>query len=132
MAALVFRLASMAAASLASLTGTWTHGSPERGGGVVRVKDSENGVQFQLECWRGAPSYNMGFLEGALEVEDGRATFVGERYSGRCELTFEFHADKVVIDYVEDRLHCGFGHAVYANGTYIRTSREEPDFIERP
>ena len=34
----------MAAASLESLTGTWTHGSPERGGGVVLVKDGENGV----------------------------------------------------------------------------------------
>ena len=44
MAALLFILASMAAASLESLTGTWTHGSPERGGGVILVKDGENGV----------------------------------------------------------------------------------------
>jgi hypothetical protein len=26
---------------------------------------------------------------------------------------------------VDDHIDCGFGHAVYANGTYIRTSREE-------
>lgn len=65
-------------------------------------------------------------------VLDGKGLFHthidGEDLS--CELEFVFSDDKVAVRYFDGNDGCGFGHAVYASGTYIRESSEEPEFSD--
>lgn len=113
-----------------SVTGTWNRGDPETGGGLLMVKQEGRRALFQLESWRGAPSYSSGFVDGSFVLDGDRGVFRAEGDSGPCELEFVFSDDAVVIDYVDVSTDCGFGHAVYANGTYQRTSSEPPTFCE--
>jgi hypothetical protein len=109
-----------------SLTGTWTWGGgAKQAGGTLAVVDGAEGTRFQLQISRGAPSYNMGFLEGALAVEDGRATWRSP--DDACAIAFAFGRETVVLKQERGSdADCGFGHAVSADGTYRRTSRKQP------
>jgi hypothetical protein len=110
-----------------SLTGTWAWGGPTKdsAGGTLAVVDDASGVRFQLQLARGAPSFNMGFLEGTLRVAEGRATYRSP--DGTCAIAFAFARETVVL--TQERgsdADCGFGHAVSADGTYRRISRRKP------
>jgi hypothetical protein len=132
-AALAMALLAGGAAPGHPLTGTWEWGSDETGGGVLRVIDDAKGTRFQLQLSRGAPTYNMGFLEGRLLVKDGRATHVRRNERFQCAIAFRFERETVVLTQSSGPdADCGFGHAVYADGTYRRTSRRTPAFTDLP
>jgi hypothetical protein len=110
-------------------TGTWQRGDPENGGGVVRVEQKDSTVRFQLECWRGAPSYGSGFVEGAFRVSEGKGVFRAEGEGWKCELEFVFSAESVRIESVGDApAQCGFGYGVRADGVYELESQAVPEF----
>lgn len=115
-------------AATPSRTGTWTWGGDAKeAGGTLAVVDDGEGTRFQLQLSRGAPSYNMGFLEGSLTVEGGRATYRSR--DGACAIAFDFARETVVLKQtLGDDADCGFGHAVHADGTYRRISRKKPKF----
>ncbi len=116
------------AATPVSVSGTWGHGDPEKGGGRLLTKLVGGDVQFQLECWRGAPSYNSGFLSGQFRVMNDRGSFRSRGPGGACELEFLFSANEATVRYIGDSRECGFGQGVYANGRYRRTSGKAPQF----
>lgn len=130
---LVGCLAVSAGASDASLTGTWERGNPEKGGGVLRIIDEAGVATFQLELWRGAPSYNMGWLEGKLSVKGALASFVKREANSTCQIDFAFDGAKATLSQLQGpSVDCGFGHAVSADGTFIRKSRKRPVFQKPP
>jgi len=131
-AAFVLSLASLVSlpGAVDSFTGTWTRGDPEKGGGRLLVKHDGTELRFQMECWRGAPSYNSGFVEGELTLSNREGTFRSDSSTGRCELRFVFSDDSVELRYVNESADCGFGHGVFANGVYARTSRDDPKFSD--
>ena len=108
-------------------TGTWSHGDPERGGGRILTDHVGGSVRFELEAWRGAPSYNSGALSGSFALAKGKGTFRPSD-TPKCELSFAFSGGIVDVDYVGDSVECGFGHGVYANGRYRRSSSRKPSF----
>jgi hypothetical protein len=131
--AILVGLASLMAlgAGQPSYTGTWRlGGDPEKRGARLVTKHNAGEVEFQLECWRGAPSYNSGYIAGRVTLVRDKGTFRSADESGTCELTFVFSDNKVVIEHVDGALECGFGGAVYANGQYRRTSRQVPRFSD--
>ena len=90
-----------------------------------------SGSAFSWSAGGGAPTYNSGFLEGELALSRGEAVFKADGVAGgRCELHFAFSEQKVGIRYLNESLDCGFGYAVFANGWYRRTSRDEPVFSD--
>ena len=116
-----------------ALTGAWERGDFEKGGGLLLVIDDPGATRFQLQLWRGAPTYNMGWLEGPLSVKDAKATFVSREGGSTCRIDFVFSGSNATLRQVEGSdAECGFGHAVYADGTYIRKSRRKPVFQKRP
>jgi hypothetical protein len=123
----VVLLASGGAPVPRSLTGTWERGSLEKGGGTMVVIDGAEGTRFQLQLSRGGEVNNLGFLEGRLTVTDGLATHVRRGDGSHCEITFRFVRETVVLKQtVGSSAECAFGHGVYADGTYRRTSRKKP------
>jgi hypothetical protein len=128
--AAVFLLVASATAAGAkeSATGTWKWGSREKGGGVLRVVDRGDRADFQLELWRGAPSFNEGSLEGRVVLDDGKGTFRTGSGDHACEIAFAFRGKEAVLATVGTDAGCGFGYGVHADGTYVRTSRNKPVF----
>lgn len=112
-----------------ALVGTYKLGSPEEGGGIVWVrKKNDTQLEFALEAYRGAPSYNSGFADGILNFNEfGKMDWQTDEYGEVCKLEFEFGTDKLDLMQDGSSFGCGFGANVYAGGTYDKTSSEEPE-----
>lgn len=79
-------------------------------------------IYFDLECCRGAPSYNLGNASGVI-LEQGNAAVY--RYKNpiideECNLVFIFSENEVNVFQIGSDFACGFGGNVYVNGTYYR------------
>lgn len=93
------------------------------------AKDS---VRLQLSCTRGAPSYNMGFLDERLPLRAGVVVFRSLEYGGPCEIRMHFRTRTAQVTQIGDAAACGFGYGVDASGTYARTSSRVPPFDLAP
>lgn len=84
-------------------------------------------VGFELYCQRGPPSYNSGYAVDALSVAGGVAVYEPQFFPDwHCRIMFEFGQGTVVATQDGTSAECGFGHAVYANGTYQRVDASPP------
>ena len=114
---------------VAMYVGAYEFGEVGKRSGILMIKeDQTGGFDFLLDVNRGAPSYNSGRIVGELTFENNIGTYITAKYGGICELTFEFQEDKMIVTQNEEYFGCGFGHAVYANGEYLKTSSESPEF----
>jgi len=115
-----------------TLTGTYTLKLRSRAGGTLLVRQlSPTSIEFDLECNRGAPSYNMGLAHGTIDVHDGIAVYRVTEYNGPCEIRFDFRARVVNIKQDGDDFACGFGHGVDCSGAYRLISHKPPKFKKR-
>jgi len=115
-----------------TLTGTYTLKLRNRAGGTLLVHQlSPTRIEFDLECNRGAPSYNMGMAHGTMDVNDGIAVYRVTEFNGPCEIRFDFRASVVNIKQNGDDFACGFGHGVDCGGAYRLVSHKPPKFKKR-
>jgi hypothetical protein len=121
------------AAADASWSGTWRDSRMKKPSSDLRTIDHGRGdVEFQFDLWNGPPAYSSGGMEGHLSVKDGKATFETTEYGGLCRIDFAFEAKRVVVRQSAGTWdECGFGHGVYADGTFVRVSRKVPKFVRR-
>ena len=93
--------------------------------GTIYVKKAgKEKIDMGFSIVKGAPSYNSGSFNETLKLEGNKATY---RYES-CEVIFTFYGDSITVrEDDKNSSGCGFGHGVYAHGTYYRTSSEEPD-----
>jgi hypothetical protein len=111
------------AAQTVRVTGSYAVDRGNEAGCVLDVRELIGGrAHFALECSRGAPSYNSGYIEGFVSLRGSDATFVTTAYGGRCELRFRFAGDAVTVAHEEEGGGCGFGYGVHADGAYRRTA----------
>lgn len=114
------------------LTGTYTLKLRNRAGGTLLVRQiAPTRIEFDLECNRGAPSYNSGLAHGTIDVRDGIAVYRVTEYNGPCEIRFDFRARVVNIAQDGDDFACGFGHGVDCSGAYRLVSHKAPKFKKR-
>lgn len=116
--------------------GKYTYGNlklGERSGTIYVYPDSENSIVFYLDLSRGAPSYNSGSLLGkAILDKNKKDTFV--YYSDVfdfnkddvCNFKITFTPKEASIITVNDKINCGFGYGVNADGVFIKQSNEIP------
>lgn len=115
-----------------ALTGTYVLKGRNGAGGTLLVRQvSPGSIEFELECNRGAPSYNSGSVRATIEVRDGIAVHRITEFSGPCEIKLNFKGTAVVVSQSGIGFECGFGHGVYCGGTYRLKSRKQPKFMER-
>ena len=88
-------------------------------------KDS---ILFYIEISRGTPSYNSGALEGEIKIHNKSAIyFKKSEYSEKnCKWNITFSDKDIVIKTIDFNNECGFGHNVYADGVYKKTSNKVP------
>jgi hypothetical protein len=115
-----------------ALTGTYVLKLRRGAGGTLLVRQlSQNKIEFDLDCNRGAPSYNMGLARATIDVKDGIGVYRTTEFNGPCEIKFEFKRAAVVVSQTGADFACGFGHGVDCGGTYRLKSRKPPKFGER-
>ena len=110
-----------------NFTGTYVMDLGNKAGGTLMViQMPDDKLQFDLECNRGAPSYNSGKTSGTITVKDATAIFQTQEFGGECEIRFEFRKDGVVISQTGSDTDCGFGFGVHCDGKYRLKSRRRP------
>jgi hypothetical protein len=103
------------------LTGTWALAADPDS--TIEIRESPPGkLRFAVHAlWKGAnwKEYgpNIGEISGTADLHDGKAVF--KDAEAECNLKMTFSGSKLEV--VQDG-SCGFGHNVFANGTYKRTS----------
>ncbi len=105
--------------------------------GVYRYYDSEFRilalghnklkVQFDGVYHTLAKSVNMGYAMGEATIVGNVATFVPADTQG-CKITMTFLPGKLKVTQEGSDADCGFGHNVYATGTYRKIRSGKPKF----
>ena len=88
-------------------------------------------VQFDGIYMTVMKSPNMGSAEGEAIIEGNIATFKPPD-TERCEITLVFLPGKLKVTQDGSDADCGFGHNVYATGTYRKIRSGKPRFESSP
>src|SRR5205809_5874765 len=94
--------------------------------GHNKLKVQFNGIYMTL-----AKSPNMGYAMGEATIEGNVATFVPPDTQG-CKITITFLPGKIVVKQDGSDADCGFGHNVYATGTFSKIRSGKPKFEPPP
>jgi hypothetical protein len=102
-----------------------------RTGELTLFRLEKNRYKFWLYVNRGWPSFNMGFLDGFIEVVNDRTVYTTkvEFSDSSCAVAFVFSAKGIEVTQSSGSNECGFGHNVYANGTYKLKTKSRPKNI---
>ena len=111
----------------ASFTGSWAHRGEANSGIWLKTRQQGKQVRFEMEILRVAPSYNTGWIEGTVDLKNGKGVFRSREF-GECAIAFEFKDRSVRLTHPDMLVECGFGHNVFAEGTLLRKSRVPPEF----
>jgi len=76
---------------------------------------------------RGVLTANLGECGGEATLNGKVATFKPEETSA-CTITLRFTGNRLVVNQDGSDADCGFGHNVYADGTYPKRSSRQPRF----
>ena len=104
--------------------------SETRQGEVYIYPKADSTFLFYLFICKGAPSYNMGALDGKIIISNGQAIFKerSDYEEADCVLKFEFKENALTVTEDDVDCGCGFGGGVYVNDTFQRTSSEIPKY----
>lgn len=136
MAVLVWGLGATQAQKPKIVTAAQANGTYSARNGEIRILAlGQNKLRVQLDVFYeykspGGPTANLGFADGTAIIENDVATFQPPDTTG-CTITLKFLAgNKLKVTQKGSDSDCGFGHNVYANGTYRKTKRGKPKFDE--
>src|SRR5438034_1446096 len=88
-------------------------------------------VQFDGIYMTVSRSPNMGYASGEATIAGIVATFVPADTQG-CKITMTFLPGKLKVTQDGSDADCGFGHNVYATGTYRKIRSGKPKFESPP
>jgi hypothetical protein len=115
--------------------GTYAYGNSAEIGpiGILYIyPKTDTALLFYLDLNIGPPSNNSGSLLGLLTINHKQeADFIeiDEFEFVNCSLQFIFKNNLVLIKTINDRFQCGFGHSVFADGSYEKIKFEMPEFF---
>jgi hypothetical protein len=98
---------------------------------VLALGNNKLKVQFAGVYENIMKNVNVGYTEGIATIEGNVATLVPEGTTG-CKFTMTFLPGKLVVKQEGADYECGFGHNVYATGTYKRIRSGKPKFQPPP
>lgn len=111
--------------SAKDITGSYYYAVGESGGNGSFDVLTENGddLTFELLCVTAPPATHIAQLEEMEgEVKDNvlKVRMQEDQFID-CAFNVRFFKDFLVIDYVEEKTQCGFGHNAFVNGIYLKT-----------
>src|SRR5689334_452424 len=69
-------------------------------------------VRVQLQCSRGAPSFNMGFLDERLALRGSSVRYTTRKFQGECHIDITFAGSSATVTQAGSDAACGFGFGV--------------------
>jgi hypothetical protein len=119
----------------AKYAGEYSYGKDiEKGIGTIYLyPETKNTILFYIELHRGAPSYNMGSLYGRVKIINNKGIFYTkfDYADNGCKWDFTFTKNSLTIKTFDNEYECGFGNAVFADGTFKkRTNKIKNSFID--
>lgn len=120
-------LAAQKVVTAAQVNGTWKYRGNEfriwaLGNQRLRV-EFDGTYEYKVS---GEWMANTGTGSGIATITGEVATFVPEGAEDDCTITLTFRKGKLIVD---QEGGCGFGHNVIATGTYKKTGRGRPKFV---
>lgn len=104
-----------------NLSGTYTYQWGEDGGmGNMKVSHNRNKVTISFNNITAAPARNMAILDDVTLPLSGNETIYQSEEYGPCSFSIRFFNGFAVVDYIDDKEDCGFGHNSRVDGVYIR------------
>lgn len=95
------------------------------GGGKLHIAFD---LLYPYTLQNGEVSVNMGQLEGEASITGDTAVFESNEF-GPCKITLKFtKPGEVKVTQAGSDADCGFGHNVFAYGTYRKVSSKKPKF----
>jgi hypothetical protein len=97
--------------------------------GEINVKLLKNSkIAFTLFVCKGAPSYNSGTIWDTLNYQDNVSIYKTPEDDSTCKIVLIFKKSGITIKQHQADLNfgCGFGHGVFADGFYKKTSSKIP------
>ncbi|MFZ1699762.1 MAG: hypothetical protein WBO10_01345 [Pyrinomonadaceae bacterium] len=95
------------------------------GGGKLRVAFD---LIYPFTLRNGEISVNMGQMEGIATIKGDTATLASDEF-GPCKITIKFvRPGEVKVTQDGSDADCGFGHNVFAGGSYRKVSGKKPNF----
>jgi hypothetical protein len=93
----------------------------------IKLLDSSK-IAISFFVCKGAPSYNSGSFIDTLKYLNNKAVYRTPEDDTSCKITFCFSNKGVTVEQYQADLNfgCGFGHAVFADGFYKKTSSKIP------
>lgn len=98
---------------------------------VLALGNNRLKVQFEGVYENIVKSVYLGYTEGIATIEGNVATLIPEGTQG-CKFTMTFLPGKLVVKQEGADYECGFGHNVYATGTYRKIRSGKPKFYPPP
>jgi hypothetical protein len=116
------------------LAGKYQYGNPQKdGGGTIYIyAESDSTILFSLVLIAEPPSDHIGEIYGRVKIKKESGLFISQMEDAEesCKFSLKFTKDKLVIETIDGQYNCGFGQAVYADGTYKRLSTtNSPYFV---
>lgn len=95
------------------------------GKGKVRVALD---LLYPIALPNGENTVHMGYLDGEARIKGDIATYHSDEY-GPCTITIKFvRRGTIKVTQNGSDSDCGFGHNVFAGGTYRKVSSRKPKF----
>ena len=94
---------------------------------ILALGQNKLKVQFDGVYTTVSKSINMGYAMGEAIIDGNIATFKPPD-TERCEITLVFLPGKLKVTQDGSDADCGFGHNVYATGTYRKIRGGKPKF----
>jgi hypothetical protein len=93
----------------------------------VKLLDSSR-IAISFFVCEGAPSYNLGTFVDTVTYKDNIAIHTTPEDDTTCRIKFIFSKKAVTVEQHQADLNfgCAFGHAVFADGFYKKTSSKVP------
>ncbi|MES2430755.1 MAG: hypothetical protein V4556_07435 [Bacteroidota bacterium] len=93
----------------------------------IKLLDSSK-IAVSLFVCKGALSYNSGSFIDTLKYLNNKAIYRAPDYDTSCKIIFTFSNKGVIVEQYQSDINfgCGFGHAVFADGFYKKTSVKIP------
>lgn len=88
--------------------------------GTMTVSHNENSVTVSFNNVTAAPAYNMAVLDDiTLPLSGNEAIYQSGEYR-ECTFRISFYNGFAVVNYIDNKEDCGFGHNASVNGVYVR------------
>jgi len=93
----------------------------------VKLLDSSR-IAISFFVCKGAPSYNLGTFVNTLTYQNNIAIHKTPEDDTTCQIKFTVTPKGIIVEQyqVEPNFGCAFGHAVFADGFYKKTSSKVP------